>query len=188
MISSMVEERSWLFRAGLAVALRSTRRRRELSQFRRQRLLALAATVKLPLRQREHVDDVRPPGERLRGLRQHGVPRRTGQDEAPRPGARFSSALIASRISGTCWNSSMSTGPGRHWGKIYRILLGRLTSGFGKAYMAFLGVLRAAAAWAARPEAARRPRVGAVRRVLAYRLDVPLSERQRHAFEGSKSR
>ena len=47
---------------------------------------ALAVPVELALGQREHVDDVRSPGQRLRGLRQHGVPGRAGQDEAPRPG------------------------------------------------------------------------------------------------------
>ena len=49
---------------------------------------------------------------------------------------------------------------GRRCGKTYRLLLGRLTQNFGKTYMAPLGSLRAATAWAASPEAApgdRRP-------------------------------
>jgi hypothetical protein len=34
---------------------------------------ALVVSVKLSLGQRKHVDHVRPPGKRLRGLRQHGL-------------------------------------------------------------------------------------------------------------------
>ena len=53
----------------------------------------LPTPVKLPLGQRQDVDDVGPPGERLRRLRQDRIPRGSGEHVAPRPGVRVELGL-----------------------------------------------------------------------------------------------